>query len=102
MDEGGGAGAGDGLAVHDGGSFQERRNGRRKRLKAAPRAAFAECVVCARKSVGRRMSGPPPVHVHGRVRVHARHPTGRPADPAGREQSRLTLRAAYGRPGGTP
>ncbi|GAA2602925.1 hypothetical protein Stube_50830 [Streptomyces tubercidicus] len=52
LDECGG-GAGGGLAVHGGGSFQERRNGRRKSAKAAPRAAFAECGMCA------RISGPP-------------------------------------------
>ena len=53
------------------------RNGspKRRTQKAAPRAAFA-MVVSRDESVGRRMSGPPPVLM--RLREHVPHPTGRP------------------------
>ncbi|AJC58969.1 hypothetical protein GZL_06399 [Streptomyces sp. 769] len=53
-------------------------------------------VGCVRESVGRRLGGPPPVHVHGRSRLHGRHPTGSSTT------RRLTVRMADGHGSRTP
>ncbi len=80
---GAGVGGAGGGARHVGGSFRVGGTARTTR-KAAPRGGLRDVSGYAR-SVGRRMSGPPPVHVHGRLRVHGRHPT-RPAPGAPRER----------------
>ncbi|AJT67666.1 hypothetical protein T261_6050 [Streptomyces lydicus] len=81
----------------------ERRDGLLGKRRRPPLGRPSRSLWSARESVGRRMSGPPPVHVHGRLRVHAGHPTRCRARRTGVVSTgRLTLRSPCWAPGKTP